>query len=158
MIDMQQIKIYYQIHGCWCMHQHQGMQHGNPFDHGWELLTIGFRAADWFSGPINAWMKNQCALLGIPWLDFPPRSSATPALAALFGAASVEVPLEEQRRAEEMWAALQPGSSIFDEAHCSTPWCSSYEPFLALFPSLVDVTIHAPTPLLDQLLVDLYVW
>ncbi len=153
------VKVDYQFSGGACTHNHPHKKvEGNPFINGWEWLTIAFESRSWFQGEVRAWLREKCAALGIPWLDFPPKSQASPALASLFGAIAVTVPEEEQERARRMWAAVQPGQSIFDDEHCSTPWCANYDAMAALLPKVIDVTIHAPTELLDAILSDLYDW
>lgn len=157
------VKILYEFVGGWCDHQHpfpESLKRDNPFRTGWERCTIAFRAQDWFSGPVNPWLKERLAQLGIPWLEFVPKSKPTAfarILAAEMEAQLQEVSDEEAAKSWEMWAALQQGASIFEEV-CVVPSCVNYDEMEHLLPKRVDVTIHAPTELVDQVLSDLYDW
>jgi hypothetical protein len=152
------VVIPYRFCGALCGHPHQPASKENPFDTGWERLTLNFRSSDWFGGPVNAWLKARCLELGIPWLEFAPRSRVSPELATLFGARAAPVPDEEQRLTLGPWAALAPGGSIFDDAHCSTPWCANHDPLLGLFSEQLDIVLHAPVELVEEVLSSLYDW
>lgn len=156
-------RILYEFIGASCEHTHpfpKAAQQGNPFRNGWERPTIAFVARDWFSGPVNPWLKDRLSQLGIPWLEFVPKSKPTPfahMLAAEMQTQLAEVSDEEAEQSSRQWAALQQGASIFEDV-CVVPSCVNYDEMSHLLPQRVDVTVHTPTELLDQILSDLYDW
>lgn len=158
---MEQFRIGYQFVGGTCPHHHATSQNNRSFEQEWELCTICFEAHDWFSGPVNRWIKNECAALGIAWLEFAPKSKPTPLihmLAEQAGMVALDVPNTEHQRSLGMWAALEQGGSIFEDEYCSTPWCENHDPLKALFARKIDVVVHAPVVLVERLLSDLYDW
>lgn len=153
-------KIRYEFIGSYCLHAHPAPRNtGNPFAHGWEVCSIALATRDYF-GQAGAFLKDECARLGIPWLDFAPRGAPSPfihALAREQGMTVAPVSEEEAAQSARMWAALQQGASIFAPV-CSAPWCANYDEVQHLLPVRVDVSIHAPVELVDMLLSDLYDW
>lgn len=99
--------------------------------------------------------------LGIPWLEFAPKSKPTQLIqkrAEEAGIGPADVLDEEHLRSLDMWAALEQGESIFDFDYCSAYWCGNHDALKALFAKRVDVSVRAPEALIERLLSDLYDW
>ena len=157
------VKVRYEFVSGSCDHQHpfpEALKQDNPFLNGWERCVIAFHSQDWFSGPVNLWLKEECAKLGIEWVVFVPRSKPSEFMRILAreqGATLVEVSDDEHERSYDMWAVLQQGASIFEDV-CVSPSCVNYDEMAHILPRRVDVEIHAPTPVVEQVLSDLFDW